>query len=376
MSAEPGTATRPRGGLSVRLGGIPVLMPWSGLLGVGLIAFLWSGRFDIDPDLPLQTGALAVGFAVLFYVSVLGHELAHAWVAGAAGYPVHSITLWVLGGFTSYERRTESALREGLIAASGPAASILIGLGAGVVSRSGLATDLRVYVVAEALAVSNILLGIYNALPGLPLDGGAVLKSFVWGLTRDENRGTIVAAWSGRVVAVLIFALPLALAWRAGRDPDLSAIVVGGLIAAYLYAGASDALKRTKLQARVPGLSARALARRAVLVPHDLPLAEALRRLGELGAGAMVVVDSDGRPQALSNEQSVSAVPLERRPWVPVSSVSTTFDHRAVLTADLTGADLLGAMQAFPAPQYLVVDPGGPLVGVLTTADVERALVS
>ncbi len=352
-----------------------MLLPWSGLAGVALIAFLWSDRFALDPADPTQTAVLAVTFALLFYVSILGHELAHAWVAGAVGYPVHSITLWVLGGFTSYERRTESALREGLIAASGPVSSVLIGLGAAAVSRSALSSDLRVYVLAEALAVSNILLGVYNALPGLPLDGGAVLKSVVWGITRDERRGTIVAAWSGRVVAVVIFAAPLLLAWRTGRDPDISTVVVGGLIAAYLYAGASDALKRAVVGARVPGLTARGLARRAVVVAHDLPLSEALRQLEVAGAGAIVVVDSDGRPIALSHEPSVSAVPVQRRPWVPVSSVSATYDQRAVLTADLSGEELLRALTAFPATEYLVVDPaGGPLVGVLTASDVERAL--
>jgi Zn-dependent protease len=104
MSSDDG-GTR-QGGLSFRLGSIPVLMPWSSLLGIGLIAFLWIERFvGVSVD-RAQGILLAVGFALLFYVSILGHELAHAWVARAAGYPVRSITLWWLGGFTSYERRT------------------------------------------------------------------------------------------------------------------------------------------------------------------------------------------------------------------------------------------------------------------------------
>jgi len=349
-------------------------MPWSGLLGIGLIAYLWSDRFDIDPAQPVQTAVLALVFAVLFYLSILGHELAHAWVAGAAGFPVHGITLWVLGGFTSYERRTASPLKEGLIAVCGPISSVVIGLGAAVVASATYSGDPRVYVIAYALAVSNIVLGIYNALPGLPLDGGAVLKCVVWAVSGNENRGTIIAAWAGRVVAVLVFATPFLLSMRSGYQPDVSNIVVSGLVAAYLYAGASDALRRARQGDRIPQLSARSLARPAVLVAHDTPLAEALRQRDVQSATGMVIVDPAGRPTALAQDDAVTAVPVQRRPWVPVSSVSSLLDPRAVVSADLVGESLLDAMGAFPAAGYLVRDEAGTLVGILQTKDVERAL--
>ncbi len=363
-----------RGGLSFRLGRIPVHMPWSSLAGVAIIAYLWLGRFALDPTDPTQTAVLAILFALLFYVSILGHELAHAYVARACGYPVHSITLWVFGGFTSYERRRSSALREGVIAASGPLSSIAFGLLAAVVAASALATDPRVEAVAYALAVSNVFLGIYNALPGLPLDGGAVLKSVVWGVTGDERRATVVAAWAGRVVAVGIFVFFLWTEMRAGGSPNFGSIAFLGMICAFMYSGASAALRQANLSARVPGLSARALARPSVLVAHDVPLSEALRQADLVGARGLVVIDPAGRPVALARQHAVDAVPLERRPWVPVSSVSATLDPRAILPADLVGEELLGHMQGFPAEDYLVVDPSGALVGVLRTSDVEHAL--
>jgi Zn-dependent protease/CBS domain-containing protein len=362
------------GGLSFRLGGIPVLMPWSSLLGIGIIAFLWLDWFVGGSVGRTEGIVLTVVFALLFYASILGHELAHAWVASAAGYPVRSITLWWLGGFTSYERRTTSAWREGLIAASGPASSILIGLAAWVVYAVADGADPRVRAVAYALAWSNVLLGIYNALPGLPLDGGAVLKSIVWGITRDENRGTVVAAWGGRVVAVVVLLAFVAPAFLAGRAPDFATIIFAAIISAFLWSGASQALSQARISARVPALSARVLARRAVLVPQDTPLSEALRQVGEAGAGGVVLTDAQGRAVAVSQEAAVSAVPVERRPWVPVSSVSAALDPRAALPADLVGEPLLVAMQAHPASEYIVVEPDGRLVGVLSTADVEAAL--
>ncbi len=87
-----------------------------------------------------------------------------------------------------------------------------------------------------------MLLGVYNALPGLPLDGGAVLKSIVWGITRDENRGTVVAAWGGRVVAVVVLLSLVAPALLAGRAPDLLSVAIAAVISAFLWSGASQAL--------------------------------------------------------------------------------------------------------------------------------------
>lgn len=367
-------ARREGGGLAFRLGGILVSLPWSSLLGVALIAYLYNDNLAVDRADLGQVVLWSLVFGVLFYLSILGHELAHAWSARAFGFPVHQITLWFFGGWTSYERRIASAWREAVIAASGPASSVLIGWAWLWFSWSPISGDSTVSSMAWLLGAANILLGVWNALPGLPLDGGSVLRSIVWGITKDENRGTVVAAWSGRVVAALVFVVPFLLAWRSGRQPDIVSIVFAGMVGAYLFAGASDALKRARLMSRVPALQARSLVRPAVVVPHDLPLSEALRRLQETGARAMAVSDSTGRVVAVAQEDAVSAVPVERRPWVPVSSVAATLDPSARLHVALGGDPLLRAMQDVPAADYAVHDDTGTVVGILTTKDVEKAL--
>ena len=103
-------------------------MPWSAAFGIGLVAFLWLDTFQRYAATDVEGYLLAGVFAVLFYVSILAHELAHAWVARASGNPVHGITLWGLGGYTSFERRRSTPWREGLIAAAGPALTIGLGL--------------------------------------------------------------------------------------------------------------------------------------------------------------------------------------------------------------------------------------------------------
>ena len=372
--SDTGAGTR-SGGLSLRLGSIPVLMPWSSLIGMGVIAYFWLPRFAGTGSSQSETVGLAIAFAALFYVTILGHELAHAWVAKLSGFPVHGITLWAFGGFTSYQRRVPSAGREALIAASGPITSVLIGVAGYALAGPAEQVDERAHVLLLALGSINVLMGIFNALPGLPLDGGVVLKSAIWGLTRNEARGTVVAAWAGCVVAILVF---FALLWpdlSQGRSPDLVSIVVGGMISAYLFSGAWQTLRSAKVTARVPGISARALARRAVVVGPGVPLGEALRQVEVASAAGIVVIDKSGRPTAIAQDQAVAAVPAERRAWVPVSSVSVSIDARAVLSADLAGMELLQAMQGAPSAYYLVVDlAGGGLVGVLAASDVDAAL--
>ena len=361
------------GGLSFRLGSIPVSMPWSAALGIGLVAFLWLDLFQSYATSDVEGYLLAAAFAVLFYVSILAHELAHAWVARASGNPVHGITLWGLGGYTSFERRRSTPWREGLIAAAGPALTILLGLLLRGLANNGDSWDVRVWVLVWALGISNIYLGIFNALPGLPLDGGAVVRCLIWGVTKDEARGTVVAAWSGRVVAVLAF-LWFLRPVLSGGSVDITGIVLGAFISAWMFSGANAALKSAQVTGRIPGISARSLARRAVAVGSDVPLAEALRQAQEAQATGLVVVDAAGRPTAIAQQAAVAAVPVERRPWVPVSSVSAALDPRAALSADLAGMELLQAMQQVPAAHYLVVEAGGGLLGVLTTADVDAAL--
>jgi Zn-dependent protease/CBS domain-containing protein len=360
-------------GLNFRLGTIPVSMPWSAAFGIGLVAFLWLDTFQRYATTDVEGYLLAGLFAVLFYVSILAHELAHAWVARASGNPVHGITLWGLGGYTSFERRRSTPWREGLIAAAGPALTIGLGLLLRAVVESSDSWDLRLWVLLSALAVSNIYLGIFNALPGLPLDGGAVVRCLIWGVTKDETKGTVVAAWSGRVVAVLAF-LWFLRPVLGGGTVDVTGIVLGAFISAWMFSGANAALKSARVTGRIPGISARSLARRAVAVAADVPLAEALRQAQEAQATGLVVVDAVGRPTGVAQQAAVAAVPVERRPWVPVSSVAAALDPRAALPADLEGMALLRAMQDVPSAQYLVVEAGGGLVGVLSTADVESAL--
>jgi CBS domain-containing protein len=154
---------------------------------------------------------------------------------------------------------------------------------------------------------------------------------------------------------------------------SIATVLFTGLIAAFIYVGASASLQRAKFVERLPRASIARLARPALEVTADVPLAEALRRAQEAGARAIVVTDSAGRLQAVASEAAVLATPEDRRPWVTIDTVARRLEDGLVLDPSLEGEALLAAMRATPASEYIVSDPAGP-VRVLVTADVAEAV--
>lgn len=373
MHREPDPAPRPPGMFKVgTLAGTDVLVSSSWFLVAAMIAVLVAPRVEqVTPGLGPWKYVAGLAFAVILYGSVLLHEASHAAVARHYGYPVSSITLHFLGGATAIEGEARRPREEFWIAVVGPLTSLAVGalaLGAHALGPSGL-----LLMAVEGLAGANLLVGILNLVPGLPLDGGRVLKSAVWGMTHDVHRGTIVAAWGGRVVAVLALLWPTFQSDVLGWPVGLFDYLVAFLVALFLWTGATAAMSSARIRRRLPQLEARRLARRTLAVPSDLPLAEAVRRAQEAQAGSIVTVTTDGRPVGVVNEAALLATPEERRPWVATSTVARTLTDGLALPADLAGEDLVAALTRTPAAEYVLVEPDGRLYGVLSAADVDAA---
>jgi CBS domain-containing protein len=213
-------------------------------------------------------------------------------------------------------------------------------------------------------------------VPGLPLDGGRVLRAGIWKVTGNPHQGTIVAGWVGRVCALLALAYPFIAEVGWGRRATLSDYILSFVIALFLWTGASSSIVSARVRRRLPSLRARTLARRTLTVAHDLPLAEAVRQAQEEQAGSIVVLDSSGEPQGVVNEAAVLATPMDRRPWLPVSSVARSLEPGITLPADLSGEPLILAMQQVPATEYLLLENDGEIFGVLVTDDVDRAFAA
>ncbi len=371
--ARPERPQRPPGTIKVgTIAGSDVLVTSSWFVIAALIAWIVAPRVDqVAPGLGGLKYVAGFAFAVILYLSVLLHEASHAFMARHYGFQVTSITLHFLGGATAIDGEARTPRQELLIAVVGPLTSIAVGVGA--LGLWFVTPDGLLLMAVEGLAGANLIVGVLNLVPGLPLDGGRVLKAAVWGATGDVLKGTVVAAWTGRVTAVAALAWPLFQERVIGTTPDIFDFVLAAMVALFLWTAASSALASAQARGKLPALVARRLARRALAVPDDLPLAEAVRRAREADAGSLITVTGSGRPVGLVSEAALVATPEERRPWVAVSTVARTIEPGMSLPAGIEGEPLVRAMTEVPAHEYLLVEDDGSIYGVLSAADVERA---
>jgi Zn-dependent protease/CBS domain-containing protein len=372
--ATPETPRRREAGPGIviaRFFGIPVYISpyWFVIAGVFILIY----ANELAATLHGATRFIvAAAFVILLYVSVLIHELSHCVVARGYGLPVRRILLYPLGGFSEIEREAETPGREFLVAAAGPALSLVLAAAGYGLMRVVPPGTIAGTLVSQ-LRWANLVVGIFNLLPGLPLDGGRMLRAVIWKLTGRPATSTIAAAWAGRVIAVALFSIPFVTGRVNGSGGGLVTVVWLAVIAAFMWTGAGQAIKATRFRERIPALQARRLARKAISVAATTPLAEALRRAEENQARAVVVVDHEDKPIAIVNETAVMATPPQRRPWIEAGSLARTLEPDLVLSADLSGLALLDAIRRAPATEYLLVEPSGQVYGVLATRDVDHA---
>jgi hypothetical protein len=217
------------------------------------------------------------------------------------------------------------------------------------------------------------VLAVFNALPGLPLDGGRVVEALVWARTGDPNRGRVIAGQGGQVVAA-ITAL-LAIVGSARGYVSVVGALFTLLVAAMIWQGAVAATRAGRADARVKLLDLARLTRPLYRVPAGTSLAEAQRRAADSGhrLATIAVEDGDGRLTAVVQEAAAAAVPVARRPWIAVDEVSRAVDPDRSVPTGATGAAVVEAVQADPTGDYLVTS-GKDVVGILRVVDLVQFL--
>jgi Zn-dependent protease/CBS domain-containing protein len=348
--------------------GIPVIVSPYWFIVAGVFIVLYASELSGRLQGTATRYLVAAAFVILLYLSVLVHELSHSLVAQGYGLPVRRIVLWPLGGVSEIDRESPTPFREFAIAAAGPGLSLVLGgiaWGVYQVVNTGVAGAL-----VWMLVFANLIVGAFNLLPGLPLDGGRMLRAVIWAITKKPTTATLGAAWAGRALAIGLLAVPFFTGGLAGGNTVSVIWVI--VIAGFMWTGATQSIKATRFRERLPALQARRLARKAISVQASTPLSEAVRQADEAGARAIVIVDHESRPIAIVNETAVMATPAERRPWIDVGTLARTIDPSLVLNADIGGMALLDALRTAPATEYLLTEQDGEVYGVLAARDLDQ----
>lgn len=335
-----------------------VLLVFAGYLGSRAVhVYLPRTNFPLS-------AVSGVMFSVGLFASLLVHELLHCVAARRVGLPVVGIRFAGIGGLSQFGRPTAKAGHEALIAAVGPLANMGLAV-IFLLAAAPCRPDTVPWLILKALGATNLGLGVFNALPGLPLDGGRVLMAAVWRLRHDKVAGMRVAASAGVLLAGLVGGYGVI---RLAQGDQFSVYAL--LVAAVMYGGAKQARRGAAVTQVLPGLVTGMLARRAYVAAGDLPLAEALVRAESSGATAVVIGTPDGGVTAVMSGAAVDAIPASRRPWVPLSDACREATAELVLPDTLAGDALVDALRSNPTGEYIVVDEAGCLVGILATVDV------
>lgn len=351
--------------------GVPLRLSSSWFLGAAIIAWVFSPVVERWLALePPWTFVVGLSFAVLLGFSVVAHEMAHALMAQHYGLHVRSMTIHLIGGVTAMDAETRRPWVDFRIAVVGPLTSLGVGGIAGLAYLVAPEGTVFAFVTWQLMA-ANLVVGLLNLVPALPLDGGRLLRDVVWAASGREGLGTVVAGWTGRGFAVVLafFALLPVLLGR----PDFIWLGWGLLLAGFVWLEASRSLKHAGVSQAIDELKVADLVRPVVLVSHDTSLAVALHQLND-DRTALGVTDAHGAVAGVVQPDAALAVPVERRPWVPVSSVAVSVSQGGSLSLDASGRDLIETLTTSGAAVHLVEDEAGSVYGVLVSADVEEAL--
>jgi Zn-dependent protease/CBS domain-containing protein len=361
-----------------RIAGIRVAANWTLLIVVALLVLGLAGGVFPRQYPGLMPAWYLVGAAVgavLFLGSLLAHELAHALVARRAGVAVESITFWLFGGVARLAGDAPGAVAALWIALVGPLTSLAL---AGVFAA--LASVLRevgapavVAGVPGWLAWTNLGLALFNLLPGAPLDGGRVLRALLWIRSGDRDRSALTAARAGRVLGIVLVGL--------GIFQVFSGLGASGLWVAFIgwFLGGAARAEEQLATARgaLAGVRVRdAMTPNPVVAPASATVAQVLADItSRLGFTSLPVLDDRGALAGLVTLRRLRAVPPERRATTRLAEIACPPADLVTVSPDEPVADLLGRLSAGEDRRALVLD-GGRLVGIVSPADIMRALAA
>jgi Zn-dependent protease len=353
---------------SLRIGkilGIPIGINYTWFIIFALVTLsLATGYFPSRYAGWNPVGYWGVGLvtSLLFFASVLIHELAHSAVALAWGVPVKSITLFIFGGVANIGREPDRPLSEFLIAIAGPVSSLLLAAGFGVLWLTGQFVGWApLAALGLYLGGINLSLALFNLLPGFPLDGGRVFRSLVWAWTGNMNRATRWAAATGRAVAVLMIVGGGILIVTGNWSSGLWLAFIGW----FLDNAASQSAQQAWVREALEGYTARDFASSGCqVVDSNTPLDWVVRDyVLSQGQNCFLVTEGE-QTRGVATLGQIQEVPRQRWGWTPMRQIMTPLSHLKPVGAGETAYSVLERMMAEGQSLLPVVD-GNRFLGLV-----------
>lgn len=351
--------------LPFRLAGIPVYLDWSFLIILPLLAWIIGAQVEMIArqfHLPVTAAltapatryALGLIAAVGLFIAVILHELGHALVARRFGVRVQNITLWFLGGVAQMEEIPTRPGEEALIGIAGPLVSFALAAVCWGLSPVVPAHALRTQFVLKYLGYMNLVLGAFNLIPALPLDGGRVLRSLL-ALAMPHAQATRITGAISKVLAVLLGIV--------GFFYNIFLL----FIAFFIYAAVSAETRRSEAKDLLEGASVGDLMNRDVrTVPSSIPVSELMQRMLHEHHLGFPVVDDVGRLRGIVSVRELQGRGPDEAVGQVMSPQVPTVDERA------KAADAFDLMAPGDVKRLVVVDKNGRIVGIVTKADLLR----
>ena len=356
--------------------GIPIYLDATWLLIFGLITYTLAMNFrQLHPQwAPAEHWSLGLLTSLLFFGSVLFHELAHSVVALHYKIPVHSITLFLFGGIARIGREPAKPIQEFNIAVAGPLASFLLAAVFGAMTLLFPSAQM-VGALAKILGWSNFILAVFNLAPGFPLDGGRIFRAIVWGITKNFARATLIAGSSGRVVAYALMGIG---GYEAFYRNDWYSGLWLGVIGLYLLNAAQQSIAQMTIREALAGLHA------SDVMSHEVPTIEGHITLEEYGAEVLRtgrrchLVLSGDRLVGMMNVHTLNAVPREQWANNSVQSAMIPRDKIQWTSPDEPLLKLLERLLTADINQMPVVsgaaDEAPQIVGIVTRDSILRVM--
>jgi Zn-dependent protease len=355
-----------------RIAGIRIGINWSWLIVFALITWSWATQIFPDQNPGLGDGtyiAMAVVAALLFFLSILLHELGHAIQARRDGMEIEGITLWLFGGVAQFKGMFPSAAAEFRIAIAGPLVSLALGIFF-VLVAVGLSMPVEVDAVAAWLGYINLTLLVFNLLPALPLDGGRVLRSALWRLRGDFGWATRVSAAIGRGFGYVFIAGGVAMFFWMDAVSGLWLAFIGW----FLLGAATSESRYLAVRDALDGLRVRDLmVPNPLTVTPELTLEDLYDRVIWSHRYTTYPVVEDGLVVGLLPFRCIAQVPRSEWRSRRVRDCMLPLDEVPTLRADDAAAEALAELND-GGGRGLVLEDGYRLAGLLSITDVMRAL--